>query len=203
MKLKNKILLSFTLLAMLAAPVAAQTVTNPTPPLPGGIQVSNITVPAAPFEFLLNLLPYWDRTLTNSFDTGLSIKASSLWKTASAAGVTPYASLAGDYMFTRNLGLGGEGVLFGNGTGTQTLDSMAAYAILRKDSGNVAGYLLAGVGYDFNQDPLIAKRVSEQIGVGLIFHYKTGVDLFVDTRARIYGTANGGFLTRVGLSFAF
>ncbi|PWU18927.1 MAG: hypothetical protein C5B50_07875 [Verrucomicrobia bacterium] len=167
--------------------------------MPAG--ATNAANSLAPFQAALSLLPYWDKTLTNTFSAGeFTLEAAPAWKTMTAAGNTPYVSVGGDYFFKRYLAIGGELLTFGNGQGSSSLDSALANLTLRKDIGNIAGYALIGAGYDFNTDRFVAA-----LGPGITYRYSTGIGLFVDTRWTIEGTAKerNGWLTRVGVQLHF
>lgn len=153
-----------------------------------------------PFQALLQILPGWDPTLTNTFHSGdLCIDAVPLWKSQTAAGSTPYLSTAASYYFTRNFGAEGELISLGDGTGKSTIDSVAILGIVRKDIGNIAGQLLVGPCRDLHRG-----RFGADVGVGIVYRYKTGIEFKVDTRWRYLGnsSADNGFLTRVGFGIA-
>jgi len=155
----------------------------------------------APVQALLNLLPAWDPTLTNTFKKGDAfIGISPLWKSQTAAGSTPYLSTYAGYFFTKNLGAEGELVSLGDGTGKSTVDSMALLGLLRKDVGNIAGYLEGGPVRDFHQG-----KFGGDFGLGIVFGYRTGLQLNVDTRWRYEGKESdqNGFLTRANIQLNF
>lgn len=189
-----KKLFSISLLSILALAASAQiSGTNL-----DSVNLTNVPTAFAPLTFLGEVLPAWNKDLTNSFgSTELEISAGATWKSATAAGTTPYAALRGDYMFTRNFGLGAEVVTLGNGTGSSTVDSTSAYFKARIDSGNLAGYIIASVGEDYN-----VQQVFGGIGPGVEYRNATGFGVFVDTRVSIYGkdSKQNGFLTTVGVT---
>lgn len=176
------------------------------PPAPANV-LSNLNA-AGTFSAVaalgLGLLPYWDKTQTNSYAGGeLEFEAAPTFKSATASGSTPYMSLGGQYFPARHFGLGGDAITFGNGAGSSTVDSAHAFAIGRADAGNVAGYALLGGGRQIN-----AKRFDAEFGIGLEFQYSTGVRAFVDTRYcyLLGGRSKDGdheLLTRVGLAIHF
>jgi len=186
--------------ALLAAGLSqsqAQTVPGPlqgatNPPSAGAL---------APFEALLGILPDWNPSLTNTFGSSeFNIESAPLWKSMTAAGTTPYNSTEGDYMFSRNFGIGAEIISLGDGTGNNTVDSVGANLTLRKDIGNVAGYLLVGGGGDINKSKGFAA-----IGPGIIYGYQTHIRLFLDTRCELEGIKQQdiGWLTRLGMQITF
>jgi len=153
------------------------------------------------FGAVLSILPDWDPTLTNTFASGeWDIESAPLWKSETAAGTTPYNSTEGDYFFSRNVGAGVEIISLGNGTGNDTIDTLNANLTLRKDVGNIAGYLLIGGGYDVNRD-----KGDFAVGPGIIYGYQTHIRLFLDTRGELEGLKQQdiGWLTRVGMQLSF
>jgi len=193
---KSKIAYLFASLHLCAFALKAQPSAPPLPPL-----ATNAVSTLAPFEAALTLLPYWDKTLTNTFNAGeFTLEAAPAWKTMTAAGSTPYASIGGDYFFQRYLAAGGELITFGNGQGSSSLDSALANLTLRKDIGNIAGYAMVGAGYDFNTCRFLAA-----LGPGITYRYSTGIGLFLDTRWTIEGGSRerSGWLTRVGVQLHF
>lgn len=174
-------------------------VTTP-PPLPFE-QATNQSASLAVFNAALNLLPAWDPTQTNTFQAHeITLESAPLWKSMTAAGTTPYNSTEADYFLTRNIGIGGELISLGNGSGNNAIDTLNATFTLRKDLGNIAGYLLLDGGYGFNQ-----RKLEAAFGPGLIYQYQTHVRLFLDTRFEIAGSQStqSGFLTRIGLQIPF
>ena len=154
-----------------------------------------------PVQALLNLLPAWDPTLTNTFKKGDAfIGISPLWKSQTASGSTPYLSTYAGYFFTKNLGGEGELVSLGDGTGKSTVDSISILGLLRKDVGNIAGYLEGGPCRDFHQG-----KFGGDLGLGFLFEYRTGLQLNVDTRWRYEGKQSdqNGFLTRASVQLNF
>jgi hypothetical protein len=164
-------------------------------------QATNQTAALALFNTALSLLPAWDPTQTNAFQAReFTLESAPLWKSTTAAGTTPYNSTEADYFLTRNLALGGELISLGNGSGNNTIDTLNVAFTLRKDLGNIAGYLLVDAGYGFNQH-----KFEAAFGPGLVYQYQTHLRLFLDTRFEIAGTQSNqsGFLTRVGLQIPF
>ena len=216
MKMKSKLVILIVALgAICLAPIAkADVTTNTVPfgsgpgsgPLGGDTTISNALASAAQsglpqVQAVLNLLPAWDPTATNTFsDTEYDIETAPLWKAMTQAGTTPYNSTEGDYFFSRNFGIGGEIISLGDGSGNSTIDTLNCNITLRKDVGNIAGYLLAGGGYDFN-----IGKPEGAIGPGIVYGYRTGIRLFLDTRCELAGTAKQdiGWLTRLGIQLAF
>lgn len=134
---KNILLIGVSILSLAAAvmPLAAQTNTPAPPPaqLDTNLLADLGSNAPAPFKALLNLLPAWDPTLTNTFGSGeLFISATPLWKSQTASGSTPYLSTSGGYYATRNLGLEAELVTLGGGNGQSTIDSGAVMGMFRK-----------------------------------------------------------------------
>lgn len=164
-----------------------------------------VTGASAVATFALNLLPGWDRTATNYFQAReLELETGPVWKSATTSGATPFISVGGNYFFTRSIGIGGDAITFGNGTGQSDLDSAHAFGILRADKGNVAGHILLGGGRDVSLGRYLA-----EIGGGFEYRYSTGVGLLVDTRY-VYRFESGKlrdgdheFLTRVALTLHF
>lgn len=164
-------------------------------------QATNQTASLAVFNAALTLLPAWDPTQTNTFQAReFTLESAPLWKSMTAAGTTPYNSTEADYFITRNIAVGGEIISLGNGSGNNAIDTLNAAFTLRKDIGNIAGYLLLDGGYGFNQ-----RRLEAAFGPGLIYQYQTHLRLFLDTRFEISGPQSNqsGFLTRVGLQIPF
>jgi hypothetical protein len=205
-KMNNKVTKQLSLLVPLflccCISSFAQSNTPPANPIPAPFQqATNQTASLAVFQAALNLLPAWDPTQTNDFASGeFTIESAPLWKTESASGTTPYNSTEADYFFNRNIGFGAEVVSLGNGAGSSSIDTFGANLTLRKDIGNIAGYLLLGGGYDVNKS-----KAEGAFGPGLIYQYQTHLRLFLDTRFEFEGTKNSdsGFLTRVGLQIPF
>lgn len=178
----------------------AQTNIPVTPPAPFQ-QATNQSAALAVFNAALNLLPAWDPARSNDFQSAeFTLESAPLWKSMTAAGTTPYNSTEGDYFLTRNLGLGAEMISLGNGSGNNSIDTLNLTVTLRKDLGNVAGYLLLNGGYGFNQHGF-----EGAFGPGLVYQYQTHLRLFLDTRFELAGTkgSQSGFLTRVGLQIPF
>ena len=164
-------------------------------------QATNQSTSLSVFTAALNLLPAWDPTQTNTFQSGeFTLESAPLWKSMTAAGTTPYNSTEADYFFTRNLGVGGELISLGNGSGNNAIDTLNVTFTLRKDLGNIAGYLQLDGGYGFNQH-----KPEAAFGPGLVYQYQTHLRLFLDTRFEIAGPQSNqsGFLTRVGLQIPF
>ena len=164
-------------------------------------QATNQSASLAVFNAALSLLPAWDPSQTNTFQSGeFTLESAPLWKSMTAAGTTPYNSTEADYFLTRNLAVGGELISLGNGSGNNAIDTLNVAFTLRKDLGNIAGYLLLDGGYGFNQH-----RPEGAFGPGLIYQYQTHLRLFLDTRFEIAGTQSNqsGFLTRIGLQIPF
>jgi hypothetical protein len=186
---------------VLAAATETRAQTN-TPALPTTFQgATNQTASLALFDAALNLLPVWDASQTNSFQAGeFTLGTAPLWKSMTAAGNTPYNSTEADYFFTRNLGAGAEIISLGNGAGANAIDTLNVSFTLRKDAGNIAGYLLLDGGYGFNQ-----RGLEGACGPGLIYQYGTRLRLFLDTRFEFAGkrSSEEGFLTRIGLQIPF
>lgn len=157
--------------------------------------------------FAFALLPQWDRNALRFTNVSeIEIKVAPLWKTATAAGSTPYLSASADWWFKQvgaqsHLGLGGEMVTLGNGTGNDTVDSVSAYFEARKAMGNIAGYLMAGVQRDINLN-----RYAFEFGPGVEIRYATGIGLFLDTRLVEPFSGSSGkvdWMTRFGVSVHF
>ena len=154
--------------------------------------------------FALSLLPYWDKTMTNAYGANeLELEVSPTWKSAAASGSTPYLSIGANYFITKYFGFGGDMLTFGTGNGASDLDSGHAYAILRKNTGNVAAFMLLGGGRDKNRNEWLVEA-----GGGLEFRYSTGVGLLVDTRYARYvanepNLPDHEFITRVGVTIHF
>ena len=164
-------------------------------------QATNQTASLAIFNAALALLPAWDPTQTNAFQANeFTLESAPLWKSVAAAGTTPYNSTEADYFLTPNIAVGGELISLGNGFGNNAVDTLNVAFTLRKDLGNIAGYLLLDGGYGFNQH-----RPEAAFGPGLIYQYQTHLRLFLDTRFEIAGPRSdqSGFLTRVGLQIPF
>lgn len=203
---KNILLIGVSILSLAAAvmPLAAQTNTPAPPPaqLDTNLLADLGSNAPAPFKALLNLLPAWDPTLTNTFGSGeLFISATPLWKSQTASGSTPYLSTSGGYYATRNLGLEAELVTLGGGNGQSTIDSGAVMGMFRKDVGNIAAYGLFGPSRDFH-----AGKWGLDIGGGIAYRYRTGFELFTDTRwCYQFGNSSeeNSFLTRAGLRLVF
>ena len=141
--MKRIILTIATAVALLAA-TGAQAQNVPTS-LQGATNVLASGGGLAPVNALLNILPSWDPTATNTFGSGeVTIESAPLWKSQTAAGTTPYNSTEVDYFFTRNIGAGAEVISLGSGTGNSTIDSLNVNLTLREDSGNIAIYGIAG-----------------------------------------------------------
>lgn len=200
------------LLAIIAASVVANAQTIPTNPPTAGDVLTNIVVASggsAVAQFALNLLPGWDKTATNVFGANeLELETGPVFKSITAAGSTPYISVGANYFYTQNFGGGAEVITFGNGQGSSTIDSVHAFALGRKDLGNVAGHLILGAGRDINLN-----RFDVEFGGGLEYRYSTGVGLLVDTRYCYLIGRNGSakaaskddheFLTRVVVTLHF
>ena len=197
--MKRIILTIATAVALLAA-TGAQAQNVPTS-LQGATNVLASGGGLAPVNALLNILPSWDPTATNTFGSGeVTIESAPLWKSQTAAGTTPYNSTEVDYFFTRNIGAGAEVISLGSGTGNSTIDSFNVNLTLRKDSGNIAIYGIAGGGYDLNRS-----KGQFLIGPGIVYGYQTHIRLFLDTRCQVEGTKKQdiGFLTRLGAQLWF
>jgi len=196
--MKNKSLLITAMAALLAIGFTAQGQVVPAPLAPA----TNAPTTASPaFNAILNILPAWNPTLTNTFpDSEFDIESAPLWKSMTAAGTTPFNSTEGDYFFSRNVGLGGELITLGNGSGNNTVDTVQANLTLRKDIGNIAGYGLIGGGYDLNRH-----KGDVAIGPGIVYGYQTHIRLFLDTRCEIEGQKQQdiGWLTRIGMQLDF
>ncbi len=198
-----RLLIITSALALAALQAFGQSNTPPAaPPLPAPLdQATNVANAPQLFSLALNLLPAWDPTATNTFGPNeFTIESAPLWKTMTASGTTPYNSTEGDYFFNQNFAAGAELISLGNGTGNNAIDSTFINVTARKDVGNIAGYLLAGAGYDFNRHSLAGA-----VGPGIIYGYRTHLRLFLDTRFELEGKSSGnnGFLTRVGLQIPF
>lgn len=166
--------------------------TNAPPPIPA---------PATVLASAFNLLPAWDKSNEQFANvTEVAFQVSSMWKTISAAGSTPYASMGATYFFTRQVGVQGEIVTLGNGQGNNEVDSGSTLLEFRRGVGNIAGYLLGGGGYDFN-----LHRWNGQGGLGIEYRYNTGLGIFADTRICVTGSEGdkNGFMTRVGMTLHF
>lgn len=207
MKRFKLILSALIALAALAASAQTNLLTVPaTPPAFPTNQLVSAAGASAVASFALNLLPGWDKTATNSFNAHeLEIEVSPTWKSATASGSTPYLSIGGAYYLTKYLGLGGDVITFGNGTGTSDLDSAHVFFLARKDMGNVAGHVLLGGGRDNNLN-----KFCGEAGIGLEYRYSTGVGILVDTRYVYFAKQSAGstvpdheFLTRVGVTIHF
>jgi hypothetical protein len=177
---------------------------NPTnaPPFPTN-QVEQVASGSAVATFALNLLPYWDKTMTNAYNAKeLELIAAPTWKSVAASGSTPYLSIGADYWFTKYFGFGADALTFGSGSGSSDLEGGHAYFLGRKALGNVAGILLLGGGRDKNLN-----LWNVEAGVGIEFRYKTGVGFLVDTRYIRYVDSGTGpdheLLTRVGVTLHF
>jgi hypothetical protein len=196
--MKYRPFLLFTAILSIAFGLHAQTNIPPTtnPPV-FGVPTNAL----APVQALANMLPYWDPTLTNTYSSGETVfKIQPLWKTQTAAGSTPYMATSWTYFFSRMFGAEGEFVSFGNGSGVSTADSAAILLNVRKDVGNLAGYVLAGPSRDFHLG-----KFGADVGLGFELCYKTRVGISVDTRYRWEGNAatENGFLTRAGITLHF
>jgi hypothetical protein len=164
-------------------------------------QATNQTASLAVFNAALSLLPAWNPAQTNTFQAGeFTLESAPLWKSMTAAGTTPYNSTEADCFLTRNIGIGGELISLGNGSGDNAIDTLNLALTLRKDLGNIAGYLLIDGGYGFNQ-----RKLEAAFGPGVVYQYQTHLRLFLDTRFEIAGPQSNqsGFLTRVGLQIPF
>jgi hypothetical protein len=179
------------------------------PPVPPSLQPSltaptSIIVPddaPAIFKGISAIWPNYDPTLTNTYNAGdISAGLLPLWKTATAAGSTPYLAFTGDYFFTKHVGMEGEFVTLGNGAGKTAIDSAAVWFKARKDVGNLALNVFGGPAHDWHNGAWAV-----DFGVGVEYRYTTGISSVVDTRYRNeFGhSAESGFLTRVGLKYAF
>lgn len=163
-----------------------------------------LTIPTnapGPFQALATILPLWDPSASNTFNSGeLFFAATPLWKSQTASGSTPYLSTSGGYFFTKNFGAEAEVITFGDGTGKSFVDSCDVHFIARKDVGNVAGYLFGGGGRDLNTQRFLA-----ELGGGLEYRYRTRISFFADTRYKTeFGnSAFDGFITRVGTKLTF
>jgi hypothetical protein len=154
------------------------------------------------FGSALNLLPAVDLTATNTFLSGeLNFYSAPLWKTRTALnGTSPYFDVAADYFFTKAFGAGGELITLGNGGGSEAIAEVLADVKLRKDIGNVAGYLLGSGGYKLD-----IHKGSLGGGVGVEYRYKTRLGVFVDSRVMFWGTGPNQYewLSRLGASLSF
>jgi hypothetical protein len=198
-------------------PAKAQVTTNePTTGMFSNAPVSTV------IGFAFSLLPQWQRGANYFTNDSLEIKVAPLWKTAAAAGSTPYLSAGADYWFktwttvngdsggsslavsSTSVGVGGEMVTLGNGAGSDTVDSVSAYLEARRSIGNLAGYVMLGGERDIN-----GNRFAFEFGPGVEIRYASGLGLFLDTRLVepfSGGGGNGGhvdWLTRFGVSLHF
>lgn len=202
--IRKYLLLSTLAVALATAGVSnlsAQSNVNTNEPTLGTIAQAATNSPVGTvLGFAFSLMPQWDKTATNTFNAKEGVlRVAPLWKNATAAGSTPYLATAGEYMFTKNFGAGGELVTLGNGTGTSDIDSVNFYAVARKDLGNIAGYFLIGGGRDY-----AASSYTFQAGPGVEIRYKSGIGLFLDTRLVETGHKDGAsFMTRFGASIHF
>lgn len=221
MKYKLSSLILIGALAAAALPALGQTSNSPpttpvtqSPPIPSAFeQATNQSTGTIVFNALLGVLPAWDATQTNDFQSGeFTIESAPLWKTTTAAGTTPYNSTEADWFFSRNFAVGGEIISLGSGTGSSSIDTLNLSLTLRKDVGNIAGYLLADLGYGFNFAETLKNgqiqaegRFEGAFGPGVIYQYQTHIRLFVDTRFELAGQKNSqeGFLTRIGMQIPF
>lgn len=164
----------------------------------------NLQAVAAPISFLGSVLPGFDPTLTNTFNSGeLTIGFAPLWKSQNAAGATPYLSTYADYYFARNFGAEAELVSLGDGTGSSTVDSGAVELLARKDVGNLAGKLMLGGAREFN-----AGRYGVDLGAGIEYRYRNHIGIGLDTRGRymgfdrqVPGLKDTEWLTRANITF--
>ena len=198
--MKTRYIALVSIISTLALSALAQT---NTPAAPQPINVpTNVTQAAsgiAPVAALLEWLPAWDKTATNSFNAGeLTIESAPLWKSMTASGSTPYISLAADYYFAKWIGAGAEVISLGNGQGNNTIDSMLAEIRLRKDWGNIAGYIRISGGYDDGN-----KRGMFAAGPGVAYRAKNGLESFVDVQGETEGKGRNGALTRIGVGLWF
>lgn len=154
------------------------------------------------YDGALALLPAYDPAATNSFAAGeFNFGLAPAWKSETAAGTTPYVDLAGDYFFTKNVGVGADAVLFGNGQGSDTLDTVSLGPVVRTIRGNVALYFRADAGRDFN-----LKHWQAEFGPGICYRGALGkiqTETFIETRYLIWGGRNNenGWLTCAGVKF--
>src|SRR5262249_51831678 len=122
------------------------------PKTPPAFQTNEIVTAAsgtAVAGFALSLLPYWDKTTTNTYQAKeLELIAAPLCKSASPYGSTAFLDIGANYFFTKNVGIGADIVTFGPGDGSSDLDSGHVDLIYRKDIGNVAGLVMVGGGRD-------------------------------------------------------
>lgn len=194
-------------LAIASLTASGQVIDTNHPPNPGNVLSNAPTGISAVVDFGLGLLPYVDKTATNSFGANeLVILTGPAWKTATASGVTPYLDLGAEYYAWKNFGLGADAVTFGNGTGSSQLAQAHADLIGRKDVGNVAGLVFLGGGRDFEFN-----RYDFEAGAGLEFRYSNGVGVRVDTRylklfdtfANLSGKTDHEWMTRIVLDVHF
>src|SRR5690349_19619451 len=106
--------------AVEATPVVVTIDTN-NPPTAGDVssnilqQVGRASGGASIVGFALDLLPYWDRTATNTYGSGeLVFGTGPAFKSATVSGSTPYLSIYSDWMPARYFGIGADLVTFGN-----------------------------------------------------------------------------------------
>ncbi len=194
-KIKTGLMVGLMAAGLLAGPAVAQVTTNE----PTSITTSNMPVGTV-VGFAFSLLPQWDKTATNTFNSKeVILRVAPLWHSSTASGSTPYLSTAGEYMFHQNFGAGAEIVTLGNGTGTSDIDAVNVYAIARKDLGNIAGYFLVGGGRAYSSSTYYF-----ECGPGVEIRYKTGLSLFLDTRLCETGRKEGSsFMTRFGVGMHF
>jgi hypothetical protein len=133
----------------------------------------------------------------------------------------------GSYFFTRNLGLGFEGVVL-DGTGSRSGDvsgEFALNALARLPIGNTpfAPYGLAGIGgfvpgtgsnffntvtngvrHKVNNSNSDDIRLEGHVGLGVEYRFQRHIGLFTDGRYEFVEGANNNFgLVRAGVRFAF
>jgi len=199
----------FITIALLAFALAAngQTIDTNHPPQPGDVLTNIPHGVSAVVDFGLGLLPYWDKTASNSFSANeIVLLTGPAWKSATASASTPYLDIGAEWYPAKVFGLGADVVTFGNGAGASTIDSAHFDLIARKDVGNVAGFLLLGGGRDFG-----INRYDIEAGGGFEFRYRTGVGLRVDTRylkqfdkfQSLGDSKEHQFLTRIVLDVSF